>query len=116
MLSGGDPNLDSAKSNPARMSEDVLKLAQQGTILLEKHSGTTMGKLINVAGRHGCFRRESPRSACSAPGALPPQMAQDLDTATGGITAQQELLTGAPQNTEAIRRELQLASSRVAVL
>ncbi|MGT2491787.1 hypothetical protein ACU4GD_17800 [Cupriavidus basilensis] len=43
MLSGGDPNLDSAKAI-ARMSEDVLKLAQQGTILLEKHSSTTMGK------------------------------------------------------------------------
>ncbi|MCY0852818.1 type IV pili methyl-accepting chemotaxis transducer N-terminal domain-containing protein [Cupriavidus sp. D39] len=50
LLSGGDPNLDSAKAI-ARMSEDVLKLAQQGTLLLEKHSGTMMGKLINVAGR-----------------------------------------------------------------
>ena len=29
----------------------MLKLAQQGTVQLEKYSGTTAGKLINVAGR-----------------------------------------------------------------
>jgi hypothetical protein len=33
------------------LSEDVLRLAHQGTVQLEKYSGTTAGRLVNVAGR-----------------------------------------------------------------
>jgi hypothetical protein len=33
------------------LSEDVLRLAHQGTVQLEKHSGTTAGRLVNIAGR-----------------------------------------------------------------
>ncbi len=34
-----------------KISEDVLTLAQQGTVLLEKKSGTAVGHLVNVSGR-----------------------------------------------------------------
>jgi hypothetical protein len=33
------------------LSEEVLKLAHQGTVQLEKHSGSTTGRLVNLAGR-----------------------------------------------------------------
>jgi len=33
------------------LSEDVLRLAHQGTAQLEKYSGTSAGRLVNVAGR-----------------------------------------------------------------
>ncbi|MDP2809394.1 MAG: type IV pili methyl-accepting chemotaxis transducer N-terminal domain-containing protein [Rhodocyclaceae bacterium] len=33
------------------LSEEVLKLAHQGTVQLEKRSGTTTGRLVNIAGR-----------------------------------------------------------------
>jgi hypothetical protein len=33
------------------LSEDVLKLAHQGAVQLEKHSGSTAGRLVNIAGR-----------------------------------------------------------------
>jgi hypothetical protein len=45
-------------------------------------------------------------------GITSPQMAPDLDTATREFAAAQELLASAPQNTEAIRRELLLAGSQ----
>ena len=112
LLSGGDPNPDSAKTI-ARMSEDVLKLAQQATLLLEKHSGTATGKLINVAGRQRMLsQRIAKISMFRAWGITSPRMAQDLDMATREFAAAQELLTSAPQNTEAIRRELLLAGSQ----
>lgn len=33
------------------LSDDVLRTAQQGTVQLEKHSGTSAGRLVNIAGR-----------------------------------------------------------------
>lgn len=33
------------------LSEEVLRLAHQGTVQLEKHSGTSAGRLVNMAGR-----------------------------------------------------------------
>ncbi len=112
LLTGSEPNPENAKKI-AVTSEDVLNLAQQGTVQLERHSGTAAGKLINVAGRQRMLsQRIAKASMFHAWGITSPQMAQELDSAAREFAAAQELLTVAPQNTPAIRSELQLAGSQ----
>jgi nitrate/nitrite-specific signal transduction histidine kinase len=50
VLVGAPPSKSGGKTVLA-LSEDVLRLAHQGTVQLEKHSGTTTGRLVNIAGR-----------------------------------------------------------------
>ncbi|WER48019.1 type IV pili methyl-accepting chemotaxis transducer N-terminal domain-containing protein [Cupriavidus sp. WKF15] len=112
LLTGSEPNPENVKKI-AMASEDVLKLAQQGTMQLETHSGTVAGKLINVAGRQRMLsQRIAKISMLRAWGIDSPQIAQELDTASREFAAAQELLAAAPQNTPAIRGELQLAGTQ----
>ena len=112
LLAGSDPNLENARKI-AQVNEDVLKLAHQGTVQLEKHSGTTAGKLINVSGRQRMLsQRMAKFNMFRAWGITSPQMTQDLDTAMKEFVAAQEFLISAPQDTEQISRELQLAETQ----
>ncbi|CBJ40967.1 conserved transmembrane protein of unknown function (plasmid) [Ralstonia solanacearum CMR15] len=112
LLVGGEPNPDSAKVI-AQVSEDVLGLAQQGTVQLERQSGTPTGKLINVAGRQRMLsQRIAKISMFRAWGIATPQMTQDLDAAIQEFASAQAFLVSAPQNTEAIGSELQLAGTQ----
>ncbi|MBK6401077.1 MAG: type IV pili methyl-accepting chemotaxis transducer N-terminal domain-containing protein [Rhodocyclaceae bacterium] len=49
-LVGAAPNKAGGKA-VLSLSEDVLKLAHQGTGQLEKHAGSNAGRLVNIAGR-----------------------------------------------------------------
>lgn len=112
LISSSEPNLEKVKTI-ARMSEEVLKLAQQGTVQLERLSGTPTAKLINVAGRQRMLsQRIAAISMLRAWGITSPRISQDLDNATAEFAAAQELLTSAPQNTPSIRGELMLAGSQ----
>lgn len=112
LLTSGEPNVDNAKKI-VRASEDVLKLAQQGTVQLEQHSGTPTGKLINVAGRQRMLsQRIAKLTMFRAWDITSAQMTQDLDVAMKEFAAAQALLTSAPQNTPTITSELQLANTQ----
>lgn len=91
----------------------VLKLAHQGTVQLELHSGRAVGKLVNMAGRQ---RMLSQRTAkfylCACWGVGPANATTELNTArTEFVRALQTLMT-APQATRAIKQELQLAQQQ----
>lgn len=112
LLTGAAPNVENAKKI-AQASEDVLKLAQQGTVELEKRSGTAAGKLINVAGRQRMLsQRMAKLSMLRAWGVTSAQMSRDLSSAMQEFTSAQATLTSAPQNTGAINNELQLANTQ----
>lgn len=49
-LVGSAPNKAGGRT-VLKLSDDVLKLAHQGATQLEKHAGTTAGRLVNVSGR-----------------------------------------------------------------
>ena len=49
-LVGAVPNAEGGRKVLA-LSEQILTLAHQGTVQLEKHSGTTAGRLVNISGR-----------------------------------------------------------------
>ncbi len=112
LLTGSEPNVENAKKI-VQASDDVLKLAQQATVQLEKQSGTATGKLINVAGRQRMLsQRIAKLTMFRAWNIASAQMTQDLDASMKEFAAAQALLTSAPQNTAAISSELQLANTQ----
>jgi len=50
LLLGSAPSQENGRK-VLSLSEDILATAHQGTVQLEKHSGTTAGRLINISGR-----------------------------------------------------------------
>jgi hypothetical protein len=50
VLVGASPSKERGRA-VLGLSDDVLRTAQQGTVQLEKHSGTSAGRLVNIAGR-----------------------------------------------------------------
>lgn len=91
----------------------VLALAHQGTLQYEASSGRPVGKLVNVAGRQRMLSQRMAKLYFAA--TLP----IDAPTATAEITkarteflSAMELLRNAPEATDRIRAELQLADGQ----
>lgn len=91
----------------------VLALAHQGTVQLEKVSGKPVGRLVNVSGRQRMLSQRMAKFYLAA------MLPVDASTATTEIAkarsefiAATELLRNAPQATNRIRQELQLADGQ----
>lgn len=91
----------------------VLKLAHQGTVQLEKYSGKAVGKLVNIAGRERMLSQRTAKFYLSKHwGAVVPEQGKELEIARKEFAQALQVLMSAPQATEAIKQELELAQQQ----
>jgi hypothetical protein len=91
----------------------VLKLAHQGTVQLEQHSGKSLGRLVNIAGRERMLsQRMAKFYLVQAWGVALPDAGKELDGARAEFVQALKTLREAPEATRAIRQELELADQQ----
>lgn len=111
-LVGAPPNPEGGKKVLA-LSEQVLALAHQGTVQLEKHSGTTAGRLVNIAGRQRMLsQRMAKFYQGMAWGVGDANSSAELEKARKDFTAAHQELAAAPANTPAIKDGLALVQQQ----
>lgn len=95
------------------LSEDVLALANQGTGQLEKHSGTTAGRLVNIAGRQRMLsQRMAKFYQAQAWDVGDAESAANLEKARKEFTTAHQELAAAPSNTQPIKDGLGLVNQQ----
>ena len=111
-LVGTTPNPEGGKKVLA-LSEQVLALAHQGTVQLEKHSGTTAGRLVNISGRQRMLsQRMGKFYQAIAWGVGDANSTGELEKARKEFTAAHQELSAAPANTQQIKDALQLVGQQ----
>lgn len=111
-LVGTTPHKDGAAALLA-LDAKVLALAHQGTVQYEAASGKPVGKLVNVAGRQRMLSQRMAKFYLAA--ALPVDAATaqaEITKARSEFVSAQVLLRNAPQATNRIREELDLADAQ----
>ncbi len=111
-LVGAPPSVEGGKKVLA-LSEQVLALAQQGTVQLEKHSGTNAGRLVNVSGRQRMLsQRMAKFYQAIAWGAGDAASGAELEKARKEFTAALQELSSAPANNQPIKDGLELVKQQ----
>ncbi len=112
VLVGSSPAL---KTTPdlIKLDSKVLALAHQGTVQLERYSGRSVGKLVNLAGRQRMLSQRMAKYYFSNRwGALVPDQVSELNKARDEFKQALVTLDSAPEATAQIRQELELASQQ----
>ena len=106
------PSKDAA-SSLLQADAKVLALAHQGTVQYEAASGKPVGHLVNVAGRQRMLSQRMAKFCLAAMLQVDAATsATEIDKARKEFLSANELLRTAPQATDRIRQELQLADGQ----
>lgn len=112
ILLGLTPNPQGAR-DVMLISEKILALAQTATLQLEKHSGSTSAKLVNVAGRQRMLSQRMAKYYQALQwGVAPPDSLEKLEAARKEFIAGLEFLLSSPSNTPKIKEGLALAQQQ----
>ncbi len=92
------------------MSEELLLAAQKTTMLLQEAAGTQSGRLVNISGRQRMLSQRMAKFYMQKRrGFNTSEVTDGLEQARNEFKGGLEELLAAPQNTPAIRKELELA-------
>ncbi len=112
VLIGKVPSPDNGRKVLA-LSEDVLALAQQGTVQLEKQSTSAAGPLVNVSGRQRMLsQRMAKFYQASAWGVGDASSTASLEGARKEFNEALGMLAAAPANTPQIKDSLELVKQQ----
>ncbi len=112
VLVGAAPSQDNGRK-VLELSEQVLGLAHQGTVQLEKQSATTAGRLVNISGRQRMLsQRMAKFYQAIAWGVGNDKSPGELDKARKEFAAAHQELSSAPSNTPQIKESLELVKQQ----
>ncbi len=112
VLVGTPPSQDNGRK-VLELSDQVLALAHQGTVMLEKQSGTTAGRLVNISGRQRMLsQRMAKFYQAIAWGIGNEKSAEELEKARKDFVAAHQELSNAPINTPQIKDSLELVKQQ----
>ena len=95
------------------LSDEVLQLAQQGTVQFEKQSASTAGRLVNISGRQRMLsQRMAKLYQANGWGLGDEKSAGELDKVRKEFTAAQLELVASPANTQQIKDALALVQQQ----
>lgn len=109
---GAAPSQDNARKVLA-LSEEILTLAHQGTVQLEKASGTTAGQLVNLSGRERALsQRMAKYYQAIAWGVADAQSAANLEASSKEFIKNLKELSASPANSPKINESLELVNQQ----
>jgi hypothetical protein len=111
VLVGSAPSKDLA-SKVVQGDAAILVLANQGTQQYEQHSGKSVGKLVNIAGRQRMLSQRMAKFYLANALRADPQGVAEIGKARQEFMAALEVLRNAPEATSRIKEEIALADGQ----